>query len=316
MALGGRRPVGHDHTSSGAVVDHTSSGAVVMDNMLVGIDGSPDSRAALRWAATVARARGLPLHALWSWEYPSDAVVSVGPLELGDPEEVTRAVEAEMRAVVEAELGEAAADVTLQVGRGPAAAALLRAARNGTVMIVVGSRGLGGFKGLLLGSVSRQLCEHAPCPVTVLRRGAVTQLERLNRIVVGIDGSEESLRALRAGQDLATRVGAELIVANVVVPGPTAEYPVMVPELDEAAAREQVEQWCRTLAADRPLPEIEMRAGDARNELLQVVRDRSADLLVVGSRGHGPVGRLLLGSVATWLVGHSDVPVTVVPDRR
>ncbi len=289
---------------------------MAMDNMLVGIDGSPDSRAALRWAATVARARGLPLHALWAWQYPSEGVISVGPLHLGDPDEVEPAVEAELRAVVASELGEAAADVTLQVGRGPAAAALLRAARHGTVMIVVGSRGLGGFQGLLLGSVSRQLCEHAPCPVTVLRRGAVTQLERLNRIVVGIDGSEDSLRALRAGQDLATRVGAELIVVNVVVPGPTAEGHALVPALDETAAHAQVERWCRTLGADRPLPAIEMRAGDARTELLGVVRDRSADLLVVGSRGLGPVGRLLLGSVATWLVGHSDVPVTVVPHRR
>jgi nucleotide-binding universal stress UspA family protein len=287
-----------------------------MDSMLVGIDGSPDSRAALRWAATVAAARGLPLEVLWAWQYPSDAVVSVGPLHLADPDEVAVAVEADLRAVVDAELGEAAADVTLQVGRGPAAAALLRAARHGTVMIVVGSRGLGGFQGLLLGSVSRQLCEHAPCPVTVLRRGAVTHLEGLNRIVVGIDGSDDSLRALRAGQELATRVGAELIVANVIVPGPTVYEYGMVPAVDETAAREQVEGWCRTLGDDRPLPAIDVRSGDARTELLHVVRDRSADLLVVGSRGLGPVGRLLLGSVATWLVGHSDVPVTVVPHRR
>lgn len=289
---------------------------MVVDNMLVGLDGSPDSRAALRWAASVAAARGLPLHALWAWQYPSDAVVSVGPLHFGDPDEVALAVEAELRSVVESELGEAAAHVTLEVGRGPAAAALLRAARQGTVMLVVGSRGLGGFQGLLLGSVSRQLCEHAPCPVTVLRRGAVTELERLKRIVVGLDGSEDSFRALRAGQDLAARVGAELIVANVVVPGPTAEHHALSPAFDEAAARGQVEQWCRTSGTDRPLPEIELRAGDARDGLLQVVRDRSADLLVVGSRGLGPVGRLLIGSVATWLVGHSDVPVTVVPHRR
>lgn len=287
-----------------------------MDNILVGIDGSPDSRAALRWGATVAAARGIPLHALWAWRYPAEAVVSVGPLHLADPDEVGLAVEAELRAVVTSELGEAAADVTLQVGRGPAAAALLRASRQGSVMIVVGSRGLGGFQGLLLGSVSRQVCEHASCPVTVLRRGAVTQLEQLGRIVVGIDGSEDSLRALRAGQDLATRVGAELVVANVIVPGPFVNQHAVPPGLDEAEAHAQVERWCRTLGADRSLPTIEVRTGDARLELLQVVRDRSADLLMVGSRGLGPVGRLLLGSVATWLIGHSDVPVTVVPHRR
>ena len=287
-----------------------------MDNMLVGIDGSPDSRAALRWAATVARARGLPLHALWAWQYPSDAVVSVGPLELAGPDEIARAVEAELRAVVEEELGEAAADVTLQVGRGPAAAALLTAARQGTVMIVVGSRGLGGFKGLLLGSVSRQLCEHAPCPVTVLRRGAVTQLDQLNRIVIGVDGSKDSLRALRAGHELATRTGSEMIVVNVIVPGPTLDQGGPLPVPDEEAAYAEVQGWCATLGDALTLPTIEVRAGDARTELLQVVRDRSADLLLVGSRGLGPVGRLLLGSVATWLVGNSDVPVTVVPHRR
>jgi len=286
-----------------------------MDNMLVGIDGSPDSRAALRWAATVARARGLPLRAMWAWQYPAEAVVSVGPLHLADPDEIALAVEAELRAVVEAELGEAAGEVTLQVGRGAAAAALLRASRQGTVMLVVGSRGLGGFQGLRLGSVSRQLCEHAPCPVTVLRRGAVTQLERLNRIVVGVDGSEESLRALRAGHDLATRVGAALVAVNVIVPGPALDPGGGIPVPDPEAARAQVQQWCQTLGDAGTLPAIEVRSGDARTELLDVVREWSAELLVVGSRGLGPVGRLLLGSVATWLVGHSDIPVTVVPHR-
>lgn len=286
-----------------------------MDNMLVGIDGSPDSRAALRWAATVASARGLPLHVLWAWQYPAAAVASVGPLHLADPDAVSRAVEKQLRALVASELGDAAGAV-LHAGRGPAAAALLHAARQGTRMIVVGSRGLGGFKGLLLGSVSRQLCEHAQCPVTVLRRGAVTRLEHLNRIVVGVDGSQDSLRALQAAADLAVQVGADLILANAIVPVATLDGYGILPPVDVAAARSQVEQWCETLGADRPIPTIEVRFGDPRTGLPEIVRDRSADLLVVGSRGLGPVGRLLLGSVATSLVQHSDVPVMVVPHRR
>ncbi len=287
-----------------------------MDNMLVGIDGSADSRAALRWAASVAAARGLPLHALWAWQYPSDAVVSVGPLHLADPDEITTAVTEQLRALIEEELGADAATVTLHAGRGPAAAAILAAARHGTLMIVVGSRGLGGFRGLLLGSVSRQLCEHAPCPVTVLRHGAATELEHLNRIVVGIDGSEDSLRALRAAGTLARQVDAQLVVANVIVPGPVTDGYVAVPPPDEATVRAEVAGWCQPLQ-DAGIPfDLEIRDRDARTTLLDIVRDRSAELLVVGTRGLGPVGRLLLGSVAGSLVQHSDVPVTVVPHHR
>ena len=287
-----------------------------MSSVLVGIDGSEDSRIALRWAETAADALGLPLRAMWAWQYPTDTAVSVGRIDLPDPRRADEMFETQLRHLVTDVLGDRATGVRLEVARGPAAAALLQAAERGPRMVVVGSRGLGGFKGLLLGSVSRQLCEHAPCPVTVVRHPAPVEPPRLGTIIAGIDGSEGSVRALSFAADLATEVGAELLVANAAGPGAIAHPAEVEPHVGVAERREHVKEWCAPLR-DRG---VEYRTvlveGDARTALLDVARDREADLLVVGSRGHGPVAKLLLGSVASSLAQHSELPVTIVPNPR
>ena len=194
-------------------------------------------------------------------------------------------------------------------------------------MVVVGSRGLGGFKGLLLGSVSRQLCEHAPCPVTVVRRSAPVDPVRLDTIMVGIDGSPHAIHALRFAGDLATRMEADLVVAHAASPGddfrlaaeqvlahPDVRNPE--PKVDLEARHDMVEDWCVPLRDAGVDHRIAVVTGDARTALLDAAHDRSADLLVVGTRGHGPVAKLLLGSVAASLIQHSEVPVTVVPHGR
>ena len=287
-----------------------------MQSLLVGIDGSEDSRTALRWAAALAAALHLPLRAIWAWHYPTDAILSVGRIHLPEPHRADELVKAQLRHLLTDVLGEAADDVSVEVGRGPGAAALLRAAEDGPSMLVVGSRGLGGFKGLLLGSVSRQLCEHAQGPVTVVRDTAPVDPVQLATIVVGIDGSSEADHALTFAADLATKVDAELVVANAAGPGAVVHPRTVEPHVDLDARRELVEQWCAPLEG-RDLPyRIEVVPGDARSALLDVADERSADLLVVGSRGLGPVADLLLGSVATSLAQHGQLPVMIVPQAR
>lgn len=131
--------------------------------IVVGVDGSPGSRAALQWAAEEARLRNARLEAVHCWAYHP-----VGTeLAFLDP-----AVFEEGASTL---LNEAAADLgdtgevvlDLRLVQGPAARSLLDAAE-GATLLVVGARGHGGFSGLLLGSVSQQVVHHAPCPVVIV----------------------------------------------------------------------------------------------------------------------------------------------------
>ncbi|GGV19575.1 universal stress protein [Kitasatospora herbaricolor] len=138
--------------------------------IVVGVDGSAASRSALRWAVEQARVTGGTVEALCAWEYPAfyGWVGSVPVADGFDPEELATRTLAE--AVTEAAGDEPPVKISQLVIPGNAARALLDTAA-GAALLVVGSRGLGGFSGALLGSVSRHLTEHAPCPVVVLREG-------------------------------------------------------------------------------------------------------------------------------------------------
>lgn len=138
----------------------------------VGVDGSEDSRAALRWAVEEARLRGWPLHVVFAW---GDLGVRIAR-ESGWAKAVT--VELERAAAEELVSKFVAEDLAepLQVGAvidtlpGDAAQVLLDASRQSDVL-VVGRRGSGGFIGLGLGSVSDKCSRHASCPVVVVPAG-------------------------------------------------------------------------------------------------------------------------------------------------
>lgn len=313
-----------------------------MGRIVVGIDGSPGSLVALRWAGVVAARLGLPLLAVEAWQYPPSAGTPFGTSHLPGTWRTDQEIEARLRTLVDRELATVRdVEVTVQAGHGPATAALLAAAEQDTELLVVGSRGLGGFAGLLLGSVSRQLIEHAPCPVTVLptptdigapdtasdasddegTRAAlgdpaatgVGDLPSAPRaILVGTDGSEHAERALRHAADLAIRLEADLTVATAVAAAKVAHDLSAV--LDSRTA--ELERWIEPLREDGLDPTLSVVVGDARTALLEDAHDRGTDLLVIGSRGLGPVAKLLAGSVATGLVAHGDLPITVVPSRR
>jgi nucleotide-binding universal stress UspA family protein len=278
-----------------------------MDEVLVGVDGSEGSSAALRWAAHVAEAAGARLRVVSAWQYPSDAVVSIGRRDLTPADEADADLERQLRELLD-DLDIGGGQVVVEALRGAPAVALLRAATEDVRMLVVGSRGLGGFRGLRLGSVSRQLCEHAPRPVTVVRRG-VEASPLLRTILVGADGSDDATRAMVFAGQLATDVGAELLVVNATGSRDAQrERPV---ELD--TRREWVEEWCAPLRQADVRYRIEVVRGDPRSAVLDAARDAPADLVVVGSRGRGVVTKMVLGSVAASLVERSDVPVTVLP---
>ena len=131
--------------------------------VIVGVDGSESSKEALRWAADYAGAIGAPLEALTVWDMPI-TFGWVASLEEDDPEKgALHALETLVREV----LGDDA-DITTKVERGHAAFVLVTASQRAG-LLVVGSRGRGGFAGLLVGSVSQYCVQHASCPVVVFR---------------------------------------------------------------------------------------------------------------------------------------------------
>lgn len=155
--------VTNEHEQSSTTGGGGEAGPVVV----VGVDGSPASSRALTFAAEEARMRGASLRVVEAWSFPvftAGTYVPAGAYE-DFPEETSAALESQVSEVLgeHPDLG-----VERLVGEGPAAQVILEACK-GAELVVVGSRGRGGFSGLLLGSVSNQVAHHATCPVAIVR---------------------------------------------------------------------------------------------------------------------------------------------------
>jgi nucleotide-binding universal stress UspA family protein len=146
---------------------------VTSERIVVGVDGSAGSEAALRWAIDEARLRDAVVEVVNAWSYPYVGEAAGMAAFSVDGVELERAATDLVRSMLEARPapspGEREVEVEPRVVRGDAAGALLRVAKeDGADLLVVGSRGRGGFTGLMLGSVSQQCVHHAPCPVVVV----------------------------------------------------------------------------------------------------------------------------------------------------
>jgi nucleotide-binding universal stress UspA family protein len=144
--------------------------------IVVGVDGSPSSKAALLWALRQAELTSASVDAVLAWHYPivgagiphAPAAAMVG----ADFAEIARIVLT--RAVTEVIDPASAVKISSTVAEGNAAQVLLEAA-DGADLLVVGSRGHGGFTGALLGSVSQHCAHHAPCPLVIVRESRTWQ---------------------------------------------------------------------------------------------------------------------------------------------
>lgn len=275
--------------------------------IVVGVDGSPGGTLALEWAARQAALTGATLEIHSSYR-PGYVFVS--------DEEIREEME---RVVAEAKsrIGEIAPSVKVETTTGVAvpAKALIDASR-GADLLVVGSRGLGGFTGLLLGSVGKQCALHSHCPVVVVRPslsgGAGTPHRQ--RIVVGVDGSAPSLRALNWSVAQAARTGAT-IAAVATWEWPAfgalgATYPSEVnPAGDMGKALEESLSPAREAHPEVAVDAVVIEGHPAS---VLVRESRSADLLVVGSRGRGQFTGMVLGSVSEHCVSYAECPVVVV----
>jgi nucleotide-binding universal stress UspA family protein len=296
------------------VVDEKS----VDGRVVVGVDGSVASERALEWAAAEATRRGAVLEVVHAWMVPyplssADVFTDPAPFEACGAEILDRAMASLLAS------GHAPARTRPVLVSEYPSHALVHAAE-GAALLVVSSRGRGGFAGLLLGSVSQNCVHHAPCPVAVIPpswSGAGHE-----RVVVGVDGSDPSYSALHWAVHAATLRHAELDVVNAYdhlnVMLPMGVAPLGVDqELLAKASRSLLEEMAGpamygTGPRPRSVELLPMHTSAARALLGAAL---GADLLVVGSRGRGGVRGLLLGSVSQQCVHHAACPVVVVREQ-
>jgi nucleotide-binding universal stress UspA family protein len=287
---------------------------VTHGRIVVGTDGSPSSTQAVLWAATEARRRDTGLEVVHAWTSPIELYPSNLYL---DPTAFYDKAKAVLDKAIEsvAAVGRAPLDVRRLLVEGAAAVSLVEASA-AAALLVVGSRGRGGFAGLLLGSVSRECVHRAKCPVVVVP--ASWDGEDRGRIVAGVDGSEPSYAALHWAIAEAALRGSRLEVVNAYVYPRAVSVVGSLTSIDadmlEKSSRALLEEMVASAlgAADSRPSSVESIATSDTPASGLLAAARGADLLVVGSRGRGEVRGLLLGSVSQQCVHHATCPVVVV----
>lgn len=281
--------------------------------VVVGVDGSSTSLTAAEHAARAAVARSRPLHLVHGYLHPLGYGVPLNPYDLGVPAPTEESHK--MLEQVAAELVGRHPTLRVevrQVAGGPGVTLVEESRR--AELVVVGSRGVGGFAGLLLGSVSNQVAQHAHCPVLVVRP-AEQPIPVRGPVLVGVDGSELAGHAVRLAADEAVRRDADLVLVHVRTPEQGAVAPDAAAEATAAGQAESAELLAGAAArirADHPvLSVVERPVVGASPEQALIEASGEAALVVVGSRGRGGFAGLLLGSVSQALVQHAHCPVLV-----
>jgi nucleotide-binding universal stress UspA family protein len=282
-----------------------------MAQVIVGMDESEGAAQALRWAVDEGAGRDWQIRAVLAWEYLDEHQLDV--VHSFDPEGHVDVAVKRLAAAVDQAIGpQDAAGIELEVVREQAGPALVAQAAQAD-LLVVGARGLGGFKRLLVGSVSNHCVHHAPCPVVVVRDGVEPIRHLAERIVVGIDGSPASQRALHWALDLARPGHACVEVVNAwqptVVAGPFAGVTVDAQTFQDAA-----EQTVDEALAAEDTTGIAITRNIACCGASSAIIDaaQGADLVVVGSRGRSELSEALLGSVSHQVAYHAPCPVAVI----
>ncbi|WP_199432273.1 universal stress protein [Qaidamihabitans albus] len=288
--------------------------------VVVAVDGSAAAREATRWAAREAARLGAPLRLTHVCDLPPFNPRARTPLPRSYEDALVESGHEWLREAA-ADAAEAApgVDVDWDVRVGRVVDVLVEESA-GARMLAVGSRGLGGFRRMLVGSVAMASAAHAHSPVVVVREGTVTADG--GHVVVGVDASATSGEVLSFAFDQAAARRARLIAVRAWrVPSADAAWDGLaergeveaIGEAETHSLRQELTGW-REKYPDVEVSEAVVRADRAADALLGAARH--AQLIVVGSHGHGPVAGILLGSTSRTLLHHAPCPVAVVRSPR
>jgi nucleotide-binding universal stress UspA family protein len=285
--------------------------------VIVGFDGSPGSRHAVRWAVYEAMSRQAVLFLLRAFSLP--------PGERGERFAVRWRPEAEREvAAIAGECRREAPELELrtEIRMGNPAATLAEAAA-GAELLVLGAPAMSGTRAVLLGSTSAELVRRLNVPVVVVRgeresRRVAENPRWFERVVVGVNGSQTSVRAIGFAYDFASRHDSELVAVHAWDELPpdalsTAHtWQLDWADIDDACRRELSEAMAGWQERYPNVPvRKEVTTAQRPAEALFTAAEE-ADLLVVGSHGRGVVRTVLLGSVSHAVMHYAPCPVAVV----
>lgn len=289
--------------------------------ILVGADGSTESLAAVTWAADRALRSNARVHIICTYALASYSAAALdGGYAVLDDEALKRGAQQVVDEAVAHAKTRGAVTVSGSIEPGDPAGVLVEMSRE-VDLVVVGSRGGGGFADRLLGTVSSALPAHSRCPVVVVpRHTSGKDFTPVERIVVGVDGSDVASNALRRAIDETQTWGAKLTAVSAV---PIASGGGMMSWLPTSVDREGLLRDVRSgldKAIDTALQgrhvEVARHALDGSPASLLIEFSTAVDLVVVGTRGRGGFAGVLLGSTSQTVLGHSTCPVMIVPSAH
>jgi len=291
----------------------------------VGVDGSAGSTAAVTWAAKLASRRHLQLKIVHGLQvaglYYGGGMTGAGVATL------FAAVQADgERAIADARALAASIDKDLVIGtelpNDPPVPMLIEESRHAR-LLVVGRTGSGGFADMLVGGTAASVVSHAHCPVAVVRgRRESADVPETGPVVVGVDGSPNSEQAIAVAFEEASQRGVPLVAVHAwndityEDTRGTARILTQPESLEEGEQRLLTE---RLAGWQEKYPDVEIGRNLVRDRPRHALLEESktAQLVVVGSRGRGGFTGMVLGSTSQALVQHAQCPVLVVrPERK
>lgn len=264
----------------------------MFDNVLVGVDGRPTGRDAIALATTLM---------------DPDGRLTLVHVHHGDVAQERR----DTRELLERERAQAGVEAELvsAVATSPGRGLHQQAEERGADLLVVGSCSRGLLGRAMLGDDTRASLNGSPCAVAIAPRGYAEHPAPLENVGVAYNCSPQGAHALGVARQLAARTRASVHAVEVVAIPSVAYTGIVAPGVGETIDTMLEEASTRM----RALPGVDGRAvyGLAGEELAAFGED--LDLLVVGSRGYGPVRRLVLGSTSSYLQRHARCPLLVLP---
>jgi nucleotide-binding universal stress UspA family protein len=281
--------------------------------ILAGADGTGSGLDAVAFGARLATAIGCPL--VVACVCPEEALAAGAEGETDEPRRQAASILEAARDAV----GDLPADFRTVVSTSPARGLAELAEEAGVEAVVVGSTHRGPVGRVMSGSTAERLLHGTGCPVAVAPRGYHRHRSKpIEAIGVAFTDTPEGREAVRVATDLAERARLPLTVYSVVAlhgnwlrPEAVQPDPTVVPEEVRRAYGEPLDRVVAGLS-DGVRATGELLFGEVVDEL-SMAAERDVDLLVCGSRGYGPVRRVLLGTVSSALVRQASVPTLVVP---